>query len=135
MPAEQAQAAKGFEHAVFGQINQVRAAHGLKGLSSSGKLSAAASRHSRRQIRAGRMSHDLGGSPLQRLSGGRDKTVGENIAFVSRRSPSRVVSMWLRSPGHRSVLLSARFRRVGIGAKRGRIAGARGYMVTAAFGG
>ena len=135
MPADQAQAANRFERAVLNQMNQVRAANGLQGLRASGRLSAAARRHSRRQIRAGRMSHELGGSPLKRLSGGRDDAVGENIAFVSRSSPSRVVSMWLNSPGHRAVLLNDRFRRVGVGVKRGRIAGARGYMVTAAFGG
>jgi uncharacterized protein YkwD len=135
VPADQAVAASGFEHAVLNGINQVRSSHGLGGLSPSGRLSAAASRHSRRQIRAGRLGHDLGGSPLQRLSGGNNRRVGETIALVSRQSPGRVISMWMNSASHRAVLLTPGFRRVGIGARRGRIAGSRGIVVTADFGG
>ena len=135
VPADQAFAASGFEHAVLNGINQVRSSHGLRGLNYSGRLSAAAARHSRRQIRAGRLGHDIGGSPLQRLSGGGNRKVGETIALVSRRNPGRVVSMWMNSGSHRAVLLTPGFRRVGIGAKRGRIAGSRGIVVTADFGG
>ncbi len=135
MPVGEAQAASGFERAVANGVNQVRAAHGLRALKANGRLSAAASRHSRRQIRAGTLSHDLGGSPLQRLSSKSNRKVGETIAMVSRPNASRVISMWMNSPAHRAVLLTPGFKRIGIGAKRGRIGGGRSYIVTADFGG
>jgi len=135
VPAEPALAGSGFEKAVAGSVNQVRGAHGLRALKSNGRLAVAARRHSRRQIRAGHLSHDLGGSPLQRLSSRKNRKVGETIAMVSRPSAARVVSMWMSSPSHRAVLLTPGFKRIGIGAKRGRVGGSRAIVVTADFGG
>ena len=118
------------------RVNQVRSAHGLNALQASGRLSAAADRQCREVLRRGHLTHDSSaGSPMKRLKGGRKRPVGENIAFVSRRSPSRVVQMWLSSPAHRTVMLSGAFRKIGLAAKRGRLAGSRGLVVTADFSG
>ena len=136
VPADQALAASEFERAVADRVNQVRSAHGLPPLGADGRLAAAAKRHSRMQARTGQLTHDgRAGSPMQRLKGRKRRKVGETIAFVSRRSPARVVSMWMASPSHRTVLLTRGFRRIGIGAQRGRIAGSRGTVVTADFAG
>jgi uncharacterized protein YkwD len=42
--------------------------------------------------------------------------------------------MWMDSPGHRAVLLSSTYRRVGIGKRAGRLGGRRACVVTADFG-
>jgi uncharacterized protein YkwD len=41
--------------------------------------------------------------------------------------------MWLNSPGHRAVLLSGKYRRVGIGRRVGRLGSSRACLVTADF--
>ena len=42
--------------------------------------------------------------------------------------------MWMNSPGHRAILLSSSFRRVGIGKRTGDLGGDRACVVTADFG-
>ncbi len=122
-----------FERALLRHVNAVRAQHGLPGVRSRGRLAAVASRHSGELLRTGRLSHVAldGRSATQRLSRVARGPVGEVIAWSSRRrTPSRsIVRQWLHSASHRAVLLDGRFRRVGIGARRGR----RGLVVTADF--
>jgi uncharacterized protein YkwD len=44
---------------------------------------------------------------------------GENLARIESRDPvGRAVSGWLKSPGHRENMLSARFTTTGVGACR-----------------
>ena len=53
----------------------------------------------------------------------RHRALGETLAWLSgcgRRSAGRVVSMWMNSPPHRAVVLSAQYRRVGVGKRTGR---------------
>ena len=59
--------------------------------------------------------------------------VGENIATVTRKGSAarKVVRMWMASPGHRAVLLSPSGRRIGVGKRRGNLAGARAAVFTA----
>jgi uncharacterized protein YkwD len=122
-----------FEAALIEQINGARAAHGLRAVRHSGRLSRVADRHSRELTRTGRLSHVAldGSTASQRLSRFTRGPIGEVIAWNSRRRPRAVaiVSQWLGSPGHRAVLLDGRFGRVGLGARRGR----RGMTVTADF--
>jgi uncharacterized protein YkwD len=64
------------------------------------------------------------------------RRVGETLAMLSRcgRGTARtVVSMWMNSPGHRAVLMSSRFRRIGVGRRTGSLGGSRACMVTADF--
>jgi uncharacterized protein YkwD len=55
---------------------------------------------------------------------------------LGEREPSAVIATWLRSASHRRIVLSPRYRRVGIGIVRGTpVAGApSGLTYTADFG-
>ena len=56
---------------------------------------------------------------------------GEDLAW-GPPSAAWVVSQWLASPEHRSILLRPGFRRVGIGALRGSFSGMSGALVVTA---
>ena len=104
-------------------INVQRADRGLPGLQPNGALFRAAGRHARDMVRRHYFSHysRSGGGPTSRIAGAgylratRRWVVGENIAWLDARDPGWVVSSWMRSPLHRRILLSARFRELGIG--------------------
>jgi uncharacterized protein YkwD len=96
-----------FERSVSNQVNYIRAAHGRRPLGVSGRLSRRAARHSRRMARGGRMFHGV-------------RRGGETVGFIGgRRVARRIVAMWMRSGAHRHALLSGRFRRIGVGRRRG----------------
>jgi uncharacterized protein YkwD len=115
------------ESRILNEINAVRAQHGLAGVGHRGMLAGAASRHSSRLKRRGQLQHSST-KALARRAGAR---VGEVIAWSSNRRASArsIVRNWMNSPPHRAVLLDGSFRRVGVGASRGR----RGLFVTADF--
>jgi uncharacterized protein YkwD len=127
-------------------INQARAQHGLGALRSAGTLARAATAHSRDMVRRGFFSHSSpsGSTPQQRidrtgyLDGARSWAVGETIAWGSGglATPASIVRGWLRSFGHRAILLDGRYDDVGvgiaIGAPRG---GEGGATFTGDFGG
>jgi uncharacterized protein YkwD len=54
--------------------------------------------------------------------------LGENIYWGQRRaaSPAAAVRAWMRSPGHRAILLDGQFRQAGVGIARGHAPGGRG---------
>ncbi len=58
--------------------------------------------------------------------------VGENLA-VKFSDPSRVVSMWMASPGHRANILNERFVDVGVGIAEGVYQGATTTFVVALY--
>ena len=118
-----------FEWRVSAEINAIRAQHGLPAVTHRGLLSGAAGRHAARLRRSGRLVH----SSTSRLARRAGSPVGEVIAWSSRRRTSArsIVRRWMQSPGHRAVLLDGRFRRIGVGASRGR----GGLFVTAALSG
>lgn len=110
------------EKNVIKRINAVRADHGLRPLKLQRGISRTADHHSKRQHRAGTLTHQLPGqfSPQRRLAkfGGRS---GEVVFWASNGArSSTIVRNWMRSPGHRAVLLSPQFRRVGVGIRTGR---------------
>jgi uncharacterized protein YkwD len=51
----------------------------------------------------------------------------------SSNSASRVVQMWMASPGHRAVILTRGFRRIGIGRRSGALGSTRAIVYTADF--
>ncbi len=111
------------EQAVIDRINAVRADHGLAALTLDDRLARAADRHSRRMARARTLSHRVPGegrlrSRLRWAVG--DAKVGEVILWGkgSVRS-AEIVRAWMRSPGHRTLLLSPSFSRAGIGIRTG----------------
>lgn len=119
------------ERAVIRAINRARASHGLRRLLTGRRLARAADAHSRNMLRANVFAHGAFSQRVRRYV--RYRSIGETIAMTSRCSARAVVRMWLRSPGHRAVLLSRRFRRVGVGRRLGRLGSSRACLVTADF--
>ncbi len=133
---------------IVSELNVVRVKRALRPLRANRQLESAAERHSREMLVHGYFSHASsdGGSFWARVirfyppprHGG--YAVGENILW--RSTPlfaSQVLSLWLKSPEHRSILLSPRWRDVGVGAVHaahapGIFAGGAVTLVTADFG-
>ena len=128
------------ERAVVRAINRQRAHHGLGAARASASLARAADYHSWEMLDANYFAHESrgGGSfdaRVRRFT--RPRTLGETLAMLGggcrRGMATRVVRMWMNSPGHRSILLSSGFRRVGIGARAGSLGSSRACVVTADF--
>jgi uncharacterized protein YkwD len=120
-------------------VNAQRAQHGLAALRPSGRLTAAAERHSADMVRRGYFEHVTPGGQTVAdrirhtgyFSGADDWAVGEDIGWGTGElgSPAAIVQAWMNSPPHRAVILSRRFREVGVGIARGvpvDVAGAQG---------
>jgi uncharacterized protein YkwD len=127
------------ERTLVRSVNHVRARYGLPRLRRSGRLSRAADHHTRQMIVHDFFSHSSpnGASMSRRVRAfARSRRVGETIAMTSRcgrRGARQVVNMWMGSPGHRAILLSRSFRRIGVGVRRGRLGAQRACVVTADF--
>jgi uncharacterized protein YkwD len=115
------------EKAILRAMNKVRAQHGLSRLRVDGALARAADAHSATMLRTGVFSHGSVHARLRRYTSKRD--IGETLAWMSRCNSRKVVQMWLNSAAHRHILLSPKFRNVGVGK---RSSSAR-CMVTADF--
>ena len=130
----------GKERAIVRAINRQRSKHGLSALSSSRRLAKAADYHSWEMLDANYFAHESrdGGPFDQRVRRfARHKALGETLAMLGgcgRKAAGRVVRMWMNSPGHRAILLSSSYRRVGIGKRTGDLGGNRACVVTADFG-
>jgi uncharacterized protein YkwD len=99
------------------RLNQIRRAHGLAGLRPSPSLHRSSTRYARHMMSRGYFGHGA------RIAvGSRFGRAGETLELHSGwdPQPERTISNWMNSPGHRAVLLSARFRWVGMGVARGR---------------
>jgi len=109
---------------VIVQINAVRAQRGLGRLHLSLHLRAASRSHSYDMARHGFFSHDSsnGSSPWARLAHYYTSTgygfwqVGETISYSPDADAAAVVHDWLTSPEHRAILLTAKFREIGVSA-------------------
>jgi len=129
------------EKRVIRFINSIRRAHGLPTLKVSRGLNRAASYHSWEMVVGNFFAHpSRNGTPTaQRVRRyRRARAVGENLAFVPRSERRNAawaaVEMWMNSPGHRSVLLSPGFRRLGVARRSGSLGGGRrGIVFTADF--
>ena len=128
------------ERSIIRAINRKRDAHGLGDLRSSSRLAKAADYHSWEMLDANYFAHSSrdGGSFDRRVRRfAHHRAVGETLAWVSRcgrRSARQVVRMWMNSSGHRAILLSSQFRRVGVGKRTGSLGSTRACVVTADFG-
>jgi len=126
------------EAAVIRIMNQVRARHGLPALKPSRRLARAADVHSRDMLRHDFFSHQSSdGTSFDRRvrSYAHARRVGENLAMLPgvRRAARKVVRMWLRSAAHRQILMSRRFRRVGVGKRSGQLGGQKATLYTVDF--
>jgi uncharacterized protein YkwD len=130
----------GKERAIVRAINRQRSKHGLARLRSSQRLARAADYHSWEMLDADYFAHESrdGGSFDKRVRRfARHRALGETLAMLGGcggRAAGRIVRMWMNSPGHRAILLSSNFRRVGVGKRKGDLGGRRACVVTADFG-
>jgi len=106
------------EQEAIEELNQIRRSHGLPGLRSSDSLHRSASRYAREMIRRNFFGHSA------RIDvAGQFRSAGEALAMHTGwgAQPRGTVSQWMNSPPHRALLLSSRFRWVGMGLARGRL--------------
>ena len=136
------------ERGVLADINAFRAANRLGPLRVSASLNAAARSHSQQMEADGYFAHNSfdGTAFWKRIktfypSGGYGFwSVGENLLWSSPDvSASSALDMWLNSPEHRKILLTARWREIGLSAVHvtsapGTYGGREVTIVTADFG-
>jgi uncharacterized protein YkwD len=136
------------EQGVLADVNALRHEHGLSSLRFSTKLAAAARSHSFEMAKRGYFSHDsANGSTFDRrivryypLRGTHYWSVGENLLWSSPDvDPAGALNMWLNSPEHRKILLTGRWREIGLSAVHatsapGTYGGREVTIVTADFG-
>ncbi len=119
--------------AVVCLVNRGRARNHLRRVHGVVSLGNAAQGHSQAMVTNDFFSHGGDGTPASRAAaagymGGGPFTVGENLGWGSGRlgSPAAMVHSWMSSPSHRAVLLSRRFRQIGVGVAMGSPEGADG---------
>lgn len=115
-----------YETRVQRWVNRRRANHHLPRVRISRCPDRTAERWSRHLAATGRFYHQSMRTVLRRCDA---RYAGETLGRGSMR-PKRLVRMWMKSPGHRKILLSRKARRIGIGAEP---VGRGGWVVTANF--
>jgi uncharacterized protein YkwD len=120
---------------VLVEINALRRSHGLAPLRTSLRLRAAADMHSAAMARGGFFQHESadGSAFWKRIqrsysgAGYRTWSVGENLLWASPSIDAKTaLQMWLDSPSHRKILLTPRWREIGLSAVQAPAAG--GYF-------
>jgi uncharacterized protein YkwD len=110
--------------AILGEVNRVRRRHGLRVLAAAPALVRAGNEHARFLAASGTFTHDWhAGTPFGRwilrfypAAGFRAWSAGENLLWWPQTVTARgAVQRWLASPPHRHVLLTPRWRQLGIG--------------------
>jgi len=113
------------ESQLLGQINTLRARHGLRRLRLSPGLTAAAGQHSASMAQKGYFAHESadGSSCFKRIAsyypyrGYSRWSAGENILYSTPDIDSAAsLRLWMNSPEHRANLLSRSWRDIGLGA-------------------
>ena len=117
------------EAGIVRAMNDYRAQHGRPKLRQQRGFARAADAHSAAMLRQNTLKHGNFSQRVRRYVR-RVARVGENLAWMRGCNPSDIVAMWARSSGHRRVMLSRSFRRVGV-AQRSR---SNTCFVTADFG-
>jgi uncharacterized protein YkwD len=129
------------EKAMIRGINDARARYGLAPVRTSHRLNRAADFHSWEMLDGNYFAHaSRNGGPfdarIRRFA--HPRVLGETLAMLGGRcgrgSAHRVVQMWMNSSGHRAILLSGAFRRVGLAKRIGSLGSTRACVVTADFG-
>jgi uncharacterized protein YkwD len=103
--------------AMVQKVNQVRARNGLRPLRPSSSLSS-----SSRNFAVDLMRQDYLAHRARPSTAGGYRRAGEALAMHSGRADrvSATVGRWMRSPGHRAVLLARGMRELGAGVAHGR---------------
>jgi uncharacterized protein YkwD len=112
-----ATAAANAQRDAIDQLNRIRRAHGLAQLRPSPSLHRSSTRYARHMVRAGHFGHASRIAVSSRFG-----RAGETLELHSgwEPEPRLAIDGWMSSPAHRDVLLSSRFRWVGMGVARGR---------------
>jgi len=141
-PPASARSSSASDHVVR-LLNAARARQGALPLRQDGLLALAARRHSRDMVRHHYFAHDSRtgvrfAARIARTGWMRSRrrwSVGETLAWGAgvKSRPRSIVAAWLASPEHRRIVLSRRFRVVGIGVAPASPFGA-GRTFTADFG-
>ena len=115
--------------AMLCEIARVRANHGVRRLRWHGQLDLAAARHATDMVERRYFSHvSPGGGNLAGRAGRAGYAlprcswrVGETLAWGvgSRSTAAGTVRAWLDSPSHRRILISRRYREIGLGLQAG----------------
>lgn len=119
------------ERAVVKRVNGLRASYGLHAVRGDARLARAADSHGADMLRQDFFAHTSsnGTSTYDRVQRfRRSRLIGETLAYMpkgGRTSARSVVDMWINSPPHLEVLTTARFRRIGVDKRRGRLYGQR----------
>ena len=111
------------------KINDYRRGHGLRPLRTSPRLARASKRFARRLMRANRFGHS---SRAMRPFSSSGEILALQPGWRVRRAAA--VRAWLRSPSHRSIVLSRRFGSAGAGLSRGRFGSRRSSIWVVRFG-
>jgi uncharacterized protein YkwD len=128
------------ENTMLRLINNARTSRGLHAVRSFGALHDAARAHSADMIRRDYFAHSsLSGRSVGTrarqagygVNGWSAWSVGEVIAWGSgaRGTPQAIFRAWMNSGGHRSIILTKRWRDVGVGCSRGTFKGIRGVCM------
>ena len=106
------------EQEAVDQVNQLRAGRGLDPLQVSSSLSRSARRYAAEMLRRDHFGH----LPHIEIAS-RFRFAGEALAmhWNLTAEPAQTVRQWMASPSHRALLMSSRFRFVGLGLARGRL--------------
>jgi uncharacterized protein YkwD len=124
-PTRPAVALNALSHDVLLSVNAVRNSHGLASLRLSSALTAAAVQHSTEMARVGYFAHEsANGSAFDKriarfypMGSRRYWSVGENLVYAAPDlGAAEAMKLWLNSPAHRKILLTAEWREVGISA-------------------
>lgn len=120
LPAAPASAGVSAEVQMVRKANAYRAKHGLPKLRMSKSLMRSAERYSWRQLNGGYYGH----SNRIQASGG-FRRLGEILVYLRGREARvrHAFYQWLRSPGHRALIVDRNFRYVGAGRASGRFGG------------
>ena len=146
--AHRASATRALEQGVLEDMNAFRREHGLAQLRMSSALSSAARKHSTDMATRGYFSHtSVGGTPFDRriarfypMGNKHYWSVGENLLWSSPDvDAAHALEMWINSFEHRKVMLTARWREIGLAAVHvpsapGTYGGREVTIVTADFG-
>jgi hypothetical protein len=110
-------------------VNAQRTAHGLRPVKAARHLRLSAQRHAADMVARHYFEHvsPEGSTLTQRarragyLSGARRYSLGENIGWGERQlaSATSIVQAWMKSPGHRAIILDRRFDEAGVGIAAG----------------
>jgi uncharacterized protein YkwD len=128
------------EKAIVRGINEQRARYGVAPVRASRRLARAADYHSWEMLDGNYFAHTSrdGGAFDARIHRYTHKqALGEALAMLGgacgRGSARRIVNMWMNSPPHRAILLSGRYRRIGLAKRTGTLGSMQACVVTADF--